>query len=599
MVTQSKLAVLLHADVVGSTALVQADERLAHEGIQEAFQHLAQSVDGYGGTTLEIRGDALVAEFSRASDAVIAALTFQQQYQKGNVSLPDQLRPEVRIGVALGEVVIADRTVTGAGVVLAQRLEQLAPPGGLCISAAVHEAVPRRLPLTFENLGDHELKGFDEPIRAYQVKGRVGVVLPLPEARGDDIRSAVQQPVERADYGGVHGPRVAVLPFRNLSPDPEQEFFAAGLSDEITLALTASRSFPVLANSATARFKDHGTGIGAAVSELGAQYILHGNVRRAGSRLRVSVELVHGESQLQVWSERYDRHIDDVFDIQDEITTAVAATVEPEIDAQEMRRVLTSHPNSLNSYEIAQQGFWHLGKRTREGYIRSLELFDQSLHVDPQFGRAHAGVAQGKYNAALHAWEERAAALETAVQRARTALDLDDRDPRGLRYFGGASVALGRHDEGLQALRRAIAVQPSYATAYSALAFGLALVGEFEEAVTAEATTSRLRPGDRAMNVCMMSKSIATYEMGDYETAEQVSRRSLDLSDAFWLSSLMLAASLGQQGRTEEAHQAAERVYELLPGLSERDLATLLPFKQGEHLAHILEGLHKARLALH
>ncbi len=224
-----KLAVILHADVVGSTALVQRDEALAHERIQDVFHRFSGTIESYNGHPLELRGDALVAEFNRASDAVQASLAFQAENTRFNATLEDEVQPTLRVGISLGEVVIADNTITGEGIVLAQRLEQLASAGGVCIQGAVYEAVPGRLPFDYESLGEQELKGFSEPVRAYAVSLKPGGAIPEPEAAARLDTLALDLP---------NKPSIVVLPFTNMSGDREQEYFSDGISEDLTTALS-------------------------------------------------------------------------------------------------------------------------------------------------------------------------------------------------------------------------------------------------------------------------------------------------------------------------------------------------------------------------
>jgi len=228
---QSRLAVLLHADVVSSTTLVRQNETVAHERIRNAFHRLSGVVSSHQGIAHEIRGDALVAEFSKASDAVTAALEFQAINSANNESLSDEICPVIRIGIAMGEVVIADQTVTGEGIVLAQRLEQLAEPAGVCIQGAAYETIPKRLPFDFENLGEQVLKGFVEPVKAYLVKSE--------SLAGSDVKP------DTIELDLVDKPSIAVLPLDNMSGDPEQEFFADGMTEDIITALSErdSRSY--------------------------------------------------------------------------------------------------------------------------------------------------------------------------------------------------------------------------------------------------------------------------------------------------------------------------------------------------------------------
>ena len=263
-----KLAVILHADVVGSTSLVHRNETLAHERIQAVFQQFSETINSYGGITRELRGDALLAEFERASDAVPAALAFQVINGEFNFRLDDDIQPQLRIGISLGEVIIADNTITGAGVVLAQRLEQLADAGGVVIQGSVSETVPNRLPFEFESLGEKQLKGFDNPVRAFIARLQQGEEIPAPEARARADTNAPcdsQAPLRLTpeSYEALTGerfefpekPSIAVLPFQNMNGDPEQEYFADGMSEDIITALSKMPDLIVIARNSTFVYK--------------------------------------------------------------------------------------------------------------------------------------------------------------------------------------------------------------------------------------------------------------------------------------------------------------------------------------------------------
>jgi len=283
-----KLVVLVHADVVGSTALVQLDESLTHQRIQDTFRRFAETIAAHGGVAHEIRGDALVAEFSRASDAVSASTAFQIANTTHNEGLSDDVRPVVRIGIAMGEVVIADNTITGEGVVLAQRLEQLADPGGVCIQGAAYETVPKRLPFAYENLGERELKGFHEPIRVYAVKKK-------SQANAPTQRKAAAP--DLAD-----NPSIGILPFANMSGDPEQEYFSDGITEDIITELSKISGLLVISRNSTFTYKGKATKVQEICRDLGVRYVLEGSVRKAGQRVRITAQLIDGISGGHLWA---------------------------------------------------------------------------------------------------------------------------------------------------------------------------------------------------------------------------------------------------------------------------------------------------------
>jgi len=350
-----KLAVILHADVVGSTVLVQRDERRAHERITSAFRRFSQTIQEYGGQVHEIRGDALVAEFARASDAVCAAIAFQQENTAYNKILDDDIVPEVRIGISLGEVIIADNTVTGAGVVLAQRVEQLAEPGGMCITGAIREATPERLPLDNENLGEQQLKGFEQPVHVHAVRLQSGAEVPPPERRQARKRRHTRMvatavaaalvaaialawlkpwqsntepgSVDRMAYALPSEPSIAVLPFANLSGDPEQDYFVDGFTNEIITNLSKFPEFFVIASNSVFTYKGKAVRVNEVGRELGVRYVLEGSLQRSADKLSVRAQLIEAANEKQLWGEQYDVAPQEIFAVQRGLTQQIASTL--------------------------------------------------------------------------------------------------------------------------------------------------------------------------------------------------------------------------------------------------------------------------------
>jgi adenylate cyclase len=336
-----KLAVILHADVVGSTELVRQDESLAHRRIRDAFQLFSETIVRHNGLAHEIRGDAIVAEFPKASDGVAASIEFQAKNEAQVQELPDPIRPVLRIGIAMGEVVVADNTVTGEGIVLAQRLEQLAESGGICIQGAVYETIPRRLPYEYVNLGKRELKGFDEPIRVYAVKPR------------SQAHTQTQQKVTTTDYADK--PSIAVLPLSNMSGDSEQEYFSDGITEDIITELSRFTMLYVVARHSSFAFKGKRIDIKEIAEKLGAQYIVEGSVRRAGNRTRITAQLIDAGTGNHIWGERYDRELDDIFAVQDEVTRAIVATIAAQLGKTVSENAARKATTSIKSYEYLLQ----------------------------------------------------------------------------------------------------------------------------------------------------------------------------------------------------------------------------------------------------
>jgi TolB-like protein/class 3 adenylate cyclase len=383
-----KLAIILHADVQGSTALVQRDEGLAHARIRDAFRRFSEAIHVYGGTTQELRGDALLATFERASDAVSAALSFQVGNAHHNGTLQDGVRPEVRIGIAIGEVVIADGTITGSGVVMAQRIEQLAEPGGICIQGSAYETIPRRLLFEYTNLGEQRLKGFEEGVRVYGVKPKPGEQVPGPEPRRPKHRSSGRHVlavgvaatvvvggalvawwapwksgVERADpakmaYALPDRPSVAVLPFDNQSKDEEEAYFSDGVTEDIITDLSKVSGLFVIARESSFAYKGQPVKVRQVAEALGVRYVLRGSVRRAASKIRITAQLVDAVQGNQVWGERYDRDLADVFSVQAEVARQVAKALAVTLKANENERLYQKYTTDVDAYDASSiRGF--------------------------------------------------------------------------------------------------------------------------------------------------------------------------------------------------------------------------------------------------
>ena len=338
---------ILHADIVDSTGIVQKNESLAHLRIRETFGQLASSIEQNQGTVHELSRDALLAVFPRASDAVNARLGFQESQRSRLAAIEDDILPVVRVGIAMGEVIIADGTITGGGVVKAQRLEQLSDPGGVVIRGAVYETLPKHLPLTFSYLGEQDLKGFSETVRSYAVSSGLAV----PESQLKEISTHVATP-----QGVPQKPSIAVLPFTNVSGDREQEYFSDGITEDIITELSGFHSLVIIARNSSFRFKGTGQGIREIGQELGVQFIVEGSVRKAGNRARIIAQLIDAQTKNQVWAERYDRHLEDIFAVQDEVTRSIVAVLPGRIQEDIVDRAARKPTENMKAYELMLQG---------------------------------------------------------------------------------------------------------------------------------------------------------------------------------------------------------------------------------------------------
>jgi TolB-like protein len=355
------------------------NETLAHERMQDVFQRFSQTIAQHHGITREIRGDALIAEFSRASDAVSATLDFQSANTEHNAQISDEIRPELRVGIAMGEVVVADNTVTGEGIVLAQRLEQLAESGGACVQGAAYETIPRRLPFEYENLGEQNLKGFEEPVRVYRVR---------QQSTTNEPTQQIEPVPELAEK-----PSIAVLPLNNMSGDTEQEYFSDGITEDIITELSRFSTLYVVARHSTFAFKGEKVDIKEVAGKLGVQYVVEGSVRKAGSRIRITAQLIEAKDGNHIWAERYDRELEDIFAVQDEITQNIVSVLPTQIHNSMQAKTLRKSTESFSAYDYYLQGRW-LYDNSGGNDPSSITMLEKAIQIDPSFALAHASLAQ-------------------------------------------------------------------------------------------------------------------------------------------------------------------------------------------------------------
>lgn len=590
---ERRLAVILHADVVGSTKLVKADETLAHLRIQDAFRLFSETISRYGGGAREIRGDALVALFSKASDAVSASITFQAENTAHIESFEDDIRPVVRVGVSMGEVVVADDTVTGEGVVLAQRLEQLAEPGSVVVQAATYHTIPKRLPFSYESLGERKLKGFDEPVTAYAVSLTPGAKLPKPEAQRQREEQTPDLPEK---------PTIAVLPFTNMSGDPAQEYFSDGITEDIITELSHFKGLSVVARNSSFTFRNQSVDITDVGKKLNVRYVLEGSIRKSGRRVRVTAQLIDTDTGAHVWADRYDRDLEDIFAVQDEVVRIISATLVGKVELADHELAKRKPPSSLKAYDCVVLGLYHFYKWTPEDNLKARELFEQAIEIDPEYASAYAWLSEAHFREGLNAWS--ASHEESFLQfhdYAAQAVALDDNDSRTQTSLGVAYLFRGEHDLARSHLERALALNPSDTRALVHLARCEALAGTTSRGVDRLAEALRFNP---LANYQWYAGQIH-YIARQYEEAIQVLK---GLSNPNALVHAFLAASYGQLGRTDMAHQAASDFISKATTLVNHSGAPFptswiefvtarYPFKLAEDEEHLRIGLAKAGLS--
>ena len=586
---------ILHADVVGSTELVQRNESVAHERIQDSFRRFSETITAYGGITQEIRGDALVAEFPRASDAVTASIAFQIKNADCNAQLEGDIQPQLRVGISLGEVIVADNTVTGEGIVLAQRLEQLAVPGGVVVQGSVSETVPTRLPFDFVALGEQTLKGFDQPVRAFIVNLKLGERIPDPESHVAKPEVEVNIDHQQVPLGLPDKPSIAVLPFTNMSGDPEQEYFADGVSEDIITELSKISKLFVVARNSTFTYKGQAVDVKQVGCEQGVRYVLEGSVRRSGERLRITAQLIDATTGNHLWAQRYDRVVKDVFELQDEITREVTSALQVELTEGEQARLWASGTKNLEAWETVIQIPEMLFSHRRENVLISRRQAEQALQLDKDYAEAWTMLGLSHWEEVFNGWSENPdASLKLALDAAEHARSIDDSNPNTYALLTWIHLSLRKHDQAFDLAQQATALGPS---------------NSFVTAVASDVALFCNRPNEmvallnKAMRLCPIypawypsSMAWAYLLMDLREDAIATAQMSTKIDHDYPFNYMVLAIAFAELGRKQEANTAIENLLRIDPGYSLRVFTETQPFRDAEVLDRHIEGLREAGL---
>ena len=445
-----RLAAILAADVVGYSRLMEADERATVATLDACRAVFKERVAGHGGRVVDTAGDSVLAAFPSAIGAVEAAVAIQEALRGRNEALPEQERMRFRIGVNLGDVIEKkDGSIYGSGVNVAARLEGLAEPGSVMISEDVHRQVMGKLARDFEHAGSHAVKNVAEPVTAYRLTiENIGVA-----------QASKQERLALPDK-----PSIAVLPFDNMSGNAEQEYFSDGISEDIITGLSQFRALFVIARNSTFVYKGSGVDVRQVAGELGVRYVLEGSVRKASNRVRITAQLIDAASGGHIWAERYDRELDDIFALQDEITERVVSAISPAVLDAEMQRALRRRPDSLAAHDWLLRGLWHLQKYKKPDNAEAQTLFRKAIEIDANFAQAHAWLANSLWRDVWLNWSTAPdESLQAAYDSAKRAVALDDRDEFGHVWLSYVCVYLGRHDAALAAARRAVELNPGHA----------------------------------------------------------------------------------------------------------------------------------------
>ena len=574
-----KLAAILYADVVGYSRLTGEDEDGTHRLLSEYLDLISAEIKRLKGRVVHYAGDAILADFCTVTEALACAMGIQNDLATRNKNLREDRRMEFRIGINLGEVIVDRDDIYGDGVNIAARLESLAQPGGICISESARAAIGNKLSVDYEFLGEQKVKNIAEPVRTYLVRATI------KSDRTSDVTISSPKPSNQLS--------VAVLPFTNLSGDTDQEYFADGLTEDIITALTIWRSFPVVSRSSVFTYKGRNVNAQQVADELGARYVLEGSVRKGGNRVRVNAQLIDAETGHNLWAENFDRDLEDIFAVQDEITHRISAIVVPEFEHMETERSKKKHPDSLDAWDFYLRGLSHLHTTTKEGNAQAHEMFKQALKLEPNYGLALSGVSYVLNRDLLldnmDSYEKNAT---QCLEAAKRAIDLDESLAVSRTDLVRALLWCGQHDAAINEASRAIKLNPSNTLAQGWLGAALVFAGRDQDGIQYLENAIELAPRDPRNRFFMTHLALAFLTLGELDNALDWARLAAQSQSDFIEATVALASILAHTGKHDEAESVLnQHNIRDISSISERPFWRRYLYPATKNL--VFEGLRK------
>jgi TolB-like protein/class 3 adenylate cyclase len=571
-----RLAAILAADVVGYSRLMGEDEAGTAQALRNHRTTADPLVTKHGGRIVKTTGDGVLIEFGSVVGAVECALALQRLAAERNAGIAGERRMEWRIGIHLGDVLVEGDDILGDGVNIAARLEGIAEPGGICISEDAFRQVRGKVVAEFADIGEPSLKNIARPLRVYRAGPAAG-----PEAQADPAAS-----LPLPDK-----PSIAVLPFANMSGDPEQEYFADGMVEEIITALSRIRWLFVIARNSTFTYKGQAVDVKQVGRELGVRYVLEGSVRKAGGRVRITAQLIDATSGAHLWADRFDGSLEDVFDLQDKVAANVAGVIEPALQAAEMRRSADRPTTDLSAYDLYLRALAAFFPITKERTLDALGLLEQAIAIDRHYGPALSWAAFCHVRLVTERWaEEPETFRREAIDLARQALQAGENDPgilanaaHVLAYFGediGAMVGL---------VDRALALNPSFARGWNVSGTLRVWAGQPDLAIEHVETSLRLSPRER-MGTPLYNIGVAYFFKRQFDEAASKLVLSIQADPGFPPSYRFLGACYAHMGRLDEARAILARLREITPVV----IPSVIPYRNPEHCELFQSGLRLA-----
>jgi TolB-like protein/tetratricopeptide (TPR) repeat protein len=581
--TERRLTAILAADIAGYSQLMGTDEARTVRDLKAHQAVLLPMVADFGGRIIDTAGDGILAEFASVVRAVECAVAIQKTMAERNAVVDQARRMQFRIGVNIGDVIYDDARIYGDGINVAARLEGIAEPGGVCVSEDAYRQTRGKVSAEFTDIGEQSLKNIARPVRAYKVGS-----------------SAIAAPELPQRLSSVDKPSIAVLPFLNLSSDPEQEYLADGMTEEITTALSRVRGFFVISRTSSFTYKGKVVELKQVGRELGVRYVLEGSLRKAGTYVRITTQLVDAETGYHIWADRYDRELVNIFAAQDEITERVVTAIEPQLYVTEGHRAKRKPPESLDAWECVIRALSLMNTRVKTDIAIASELLNKAIDLDQNYAQAHSLLS---YIMTLGVHLGRDApepTLRTATDTARKAALLDDDEPWAHVALGYALVWSKQPGAAVAELQKALALNPNFAIAHYVLALALGYLGRGEEALAHGNEAALLSPRDLLTRgnagVTNNVRCFACFVAGRYLEGIEFGRQAVSDSPNSPAGVRPLLANYALAGKIEDAKETLQTLKRVQPDISIQWINETLPFASPETLQRYIEAFKLAGL---
>ena len=566
-----KLTAILSADVKGYSRLMGEDEEWTVHTLNTYKDMMRGLIQQHRGRIVDATGDNVLAEFASVVDAVQCAVEIQQVLRAKNALLPETRRMDFRIGVNLGDVIEEKDMLYGDGVNIAARLEGLAEAGGICISGSAYEQIENKLPLRYDYLGEHAVKNIAKPVRVYKAQIEPEVAPSRPPV---EVTSR-----EKMAFPMPDKPSIAVLPFVNMSRDPEQEFFSDGITEEIITALSKVPNLFVIARNSTFTYKGKPVKVKQVSEELGVRCVLEGSVQKSGDRVRITAQLIDALSGHHLWAERYDRDLKDIFALQDEITMKVITALQVELTAGEMVGMIAKGTKNIDAFIKYLQAYELIDSARKEGNAHARKILEEAIALDPEYSRLYMGLAMTHTYAVWHGTTEFPdQSLARAFELVQKAISLDNSNAAIYTVLAVVYAMKKQYDKAIAECERAVSLDPNSAENIMRSGMVLNWAGRAEEAIPYLQNAIRVNPLPPAIYFLQLANSYR--ESGQYEKAIEASKKALQREPNTQFAYIHMAVSYIRLGQEKEARAAAAEILRINPKFSLERYAKMLPFPQ-------------------